>query len=118
MEEAAAETAALPPPNGAASPIKPVHELYGELLLDLGRPAEAANEFERSLALMPNRPRSLLGLARAAVALGDLARAADPYEMLAEMWAGREERPEMLEARSFWREHLATNLSRSRPRPR
>jgi tetratricopeptide (TPR) repeat protein len=118
MDEAAAETAALPPPNGAASPIKPVHELYGELLLDLGRPAEAAEKFGTSLELMPNRPRSLLGLGRAAVALGDLVRAADPYETLAEMWAGQEERPEMLEARSFWREHLATNLSRSRPRPR
>jgi hypothetical protein len=111
LDEAEAELASLPPPNGAASPIKPVHELYGELLLDLGRPAAAAAKFETSLELMPNRPRSLLGLARAAVALGDVARAADPYEALAEMWAGREERPEMLEARRFWREHLGTRHS-------
>jgi hypothetical protein len=40
-------------------------------------------------------------------------RAAKPYETLAELWAGREERPEMLEARRFWREHLADN---QRPR--
>ena len=106
MDEAEAEVGLLPPPNGAASPIKPVHELYGELLLDLGRPAEAAEKFEASLRLMPNRPRSLLGLGRAAMAAGDHVRAADPYERLAEMWAGREELPEMLEARRFWRQHL------------
>ncbi|MGE0157902.1 MAG: hypothetical protein AB7T31_00745 [Gemmatimonadales bacterium] len=106
MDEAEAQVAALPPPNGAAAPIKPVHELYGELLLDLGRPDLAAEKFETSLRLMPNRPRSLLGLGRAALAMGDEARAARPYETLAELWAGREERPEMLEARRFWRRHV------------
>jgi hypothetical protein len=112
MDEAEAEVDALPPPNGAATPIKPVHELYGELLLDLGRPEDAAEKFEASLALMPNRPRSLLGLGRAALASGDLTRAAGPYETLAELWAGRESRPEMLEARRFWREHLGGNHPR------
>jgi hypothetical protein len=107
LDEAEALIDALPAPNGAASPIKPVHELYGELLFDLGRPAEAAEKFQRSLALMPNRPRSLLGLARAALATGDRARAAEAYETLAELWAGREGRPEMIEARRFWRAELA-----------
>jgi tetratricopeptide (TPR) repeat protein len=120
LDEAVAAGERLPPPNGAASPIKPTLELYGELLLDFGRPVEAAEKFEASLALMPNRPRSLLGLGRAALAAGDHARAAQPYETLAELWAGREDRPEMLEARRFWREHLAENgrarqrLTRSR----
>jgi tetratricopeptide (TPR) repeat protein len=109
LDDAVAAAERLPPPNGAASPIKPTLELHGELLLEWGRPLEAAEKFEASLALMPNRPRSLLGLGRAALAAGDHARAAKPYETLAELWAGREERPEMLEARRFWREHLAEN---------
>jgi hypothetical protein len=40
------------------------------------------------------------------MAVGDAARAALPYETLAEMWAGRAELPEMLEARRFWRVYL------------
>ena len=30
------------PPNGAANPVKPPYELYGELLLELGHPDAAA----------------------------------------------------------------------------
>lgn len=97
---------ALPPPRGAASPIKPVHELYGELLMDLGRPAEAVGRFEASLLRMPNRPRSLLGIGRAYVALGTPMMAGAAYETVAEMWAGREDLPGMIEAREFWRMHL------------
>jgi predicted Zn-dependent protease len=106
MDRAQAADEALPPPRGAASPIKPVHELYGELLMDLGRPAEAVEKFEASLLRMPNRPRSLLGLGRAYVAMGTPLMAGDAYERIAEMWAGREELPGMLEAREFWRMHL------------
>jgi tetratricopeptide (TPR) repeat protein len=106
MDRAQAADEALPPPRGAASPIKPVHELYGELLMDLGRPAEAVGKFEASLLRMPNRPRSLLGVGRAYVALGTPMMAGEAYERLAEMWAGREELPGMLEAREFWRMHL------------
>lgn len=107
MDRAEAAVEALPPPRGAASPIKPVHELYGELLLDLGRPAEAVQKFERSLLRMPNRPRSLLGYGRAHVALGTPMMAGDAYERIAEMWAGREDIPGMQEAREFWRMHLS-----------
>ncbi|HUF76664.1 MAG TPA: hypothetical protein VMM35_10315, partial [Longimicrobiales bacterium] len=90
LDEAEALVEALPPPNGAATPIKPVHELYGELLMAFDRPGEAALKFEESLRLMPNRPRSLLGLGRAYVALGRPMMAGPSYESLAEMWAGRE----------------------------
>jgi hypothetical protein len=55
---------------------------------------------------MPRRPHSLLGAARAYVALGRPMMAAPSYETLAEMWAGREDLEGMLEARSFWRMHL------------
>ena len=45
MDEAAALKVAMRPPNGTASPIKPVHELYGEMLLELDRPADAIAKF-------------------------------------------------------------------------
>ncbi len=106
MDRAQAADEALPPPRGAATPVKPVHELYGELLLDFGRPAEAAVKFEQSLLRMPNRARSLLGLGRAYVALGAPMMAGFAYETIAEMWAGREDLPGMQEARDFWRMHL------------
>ncbi|MDH3208539.1 MAG: hypothetical protein OEO79_18210 [Gemmatimonadota bacterium] len=106
MDRAQAVDEALPPPRGAASPIKPVHELYGELLMDLGRPAEAVGKFEASLLRMPNRPRSLLGIGRTYVALGTPMMAGDAYEQIAELWAGREDIPGMIEARQFWRMHL------------
>ncbi len=90
MDQAQAADEAMAPPRGAASPIKPVHELYGEILLDLGRPADAVEKFETSLVRMPNRPRSLLGLARAQAAVGNRDAAVEAYEQLTEVWAGRE----------------------------
>jgi hypothetical protein len=106
MDRAQALDETRPPPRGAASPIKPVHELYGELLADFGRPGDAVAKFEASLLRMPNRPRSLLGLGRAYVAMGTPMMAGDAYETIAEMWAGREDLPGMQEARQFWRMHL------------
>jgi tetratricopeptide (TPR) repeat protein len=90
MDEAQAIVEAGADPRGAASPVKPVHELYGEILLDLGRPAEAIEKFETSLQRMPNRPRSLLGLARAYARSGDREMAAENYEQLTQVWAGRD----------------------------
>jgi tetratricopeptide (TPR) repeat protein len=90
MDEAATIVEAMAPPRGSANPIKPVHELYGELLLELDRPEWAAKMFETSLLRMPRRPRSLIGLARASVAAGDDVTAAEAYEELLDVWAGRD----------------------------
>ncbi len=103
MDEAVAIVEAMRPPRGAASPIKPVHELYGEILLDLGRPADAIERFETSLLQMPNRPRSLLGVARAHAATGNDEDAAKAYEKLTEVWAGRESFDGYQEAMRFLR---------------
>ncbi len=43
-------------------PVLPPRELYAEMLLAAGRPAEARKVFEASLARQPNRARSLAGL--------------------------------------------------------
>jgi hypothetical protein len=40
----------------------PPRELYGEMLLAAGRPAEARQAFEAALARQPNRARSLEGV--------------------------------------------------------
>ena len=89
MDEAEAEVMTMAPPRGSASPVKPLHELYGELLLDLDMPDKAIEKFEMSLQRMPNRPRSLLGLARAHAANGDAAMAAEAYAKVADLWRGR-----------------------------
>ena len=66
MDEAVSIADRLGLPNGAVRPIKPAHELYGEILLELGRPQQAMTQFETSLQRTPNRRLSLRGLARAA----------------------------------------------------
>jgi tetratricopeptide (TPR) repeat protein len=101
MDEAIALVETLRPPNGAASPVKPPYELYGEILLELGRPAEARAKFDTSLLRMPNRMRSLLGAARAAVASGDRSSARAHYGTLAGYWAGATDDAVYVEASQF-----------------
>jgi predicted negative regulator of RcsB-dependent stress response len=45
-------------------PLAPARELLGDLLLELGRPAEAAAEYRASLQREPNRRHALLRLGR------------------------------------------------------
>ncbi len=70
------------PPSGPTYPMKPSHELYGEILLTAGKAEEARAQFEESMARTPNRTASLLGLARAATALGDADAAGRAYSTL------------------------------------
>ena len=91
------------PPQGAAYPTKPVHELYAESLLEAGQTAQAIKMFEISLRRTPNRPLSLLGLARAQVKMGNAMEASEPYKKLTEIWENKDF-PEVLEAKR----HLAS----------
>ncbi len=81
---------AMRPPNGAPNPLKPIHELYGEALLEANRADEATGVFAKSLARTPNRPLSLLGLARAYAALGNEDAARKQYQKLADVWKDRD----------------------------
>lgn len=63
-------------------PILPARELLGDLLMDLGRPAEALPQYEASIAKEPNRFRGLYGAGLAAERAGDLARAKTHFEKL------------------------------------
>ena len=40
-------------------PIIPAHELYGSMLMDMGRPAEARKHFEETLRRTPGRPKAI-----------------------------------------------------------
>ncbi|RMH40784.1 MAG: hypothetical protein D6688_12440, partial [Alphaproteobacteria bacterium] len=83
---AAEREAALPYEYGPPDIVKPSHELYGELLLVAGRPAEARARFEAALARAPRRALSLLGLARAAEAAGDAEAARTALADLDTVW--------------------------------
>jgi Tfp pilus assembly protein PilF len=74
-------------PNGAANPLKPVHELSGEALLRAGEAEQAAVAFEQSLARTPNRPWSLLCAARSYAQSNNSGKAAEKYEALLAVWA-------------------------------
>lgn len=65
LEEAADIEAHMGPPSGPPDPLQPSHELLGEVLLQLGRPAEARGAFRTALERTPNRTRSVKGLAAA-----------------------------------------------------
>ena len=88
MREATALEDAMPVEYGPPPDVKPAHELFGEMLLQAGRPQEAQQEFARALALAPKRALSLLGLGRAAAAAGDRATATRAYRELREIWHG------------------------------
>ena len=88
-------------PRGPATPIKPAHELYGEILFDLDRPVDAVAQFERSLLRTPNRTLSLFGLARAAAAAGNRELAREQYQKLVDQWRGTGDAASIQEARAF-----------------
>ena len=101
LKEAVKLEESNPPPNGAADPVKPSHELLGEVLLETGNPSEAAKAFEASLLRMPNRARSLLGSARSHAAAGDRATASERFQKLVEIWGGHQELPGYQEAERY-----------------
>jgi tetratricopeptide (TPR) repeat protein len=83
-------------------PIIPAHELYGSLLMEMGRPAEARKHFEETLRRTPGRPKAMAGIARAAEATGDRETARTQYTRLLEMWKRADsDRPELVAAQRF-----------------
>src|SRR5436309_7972494 len=81
-------------------PVLPARELEGDLLLAVQQPAAAAQAYRRTLALSPNRARSLFGLAQAAAQAGDLAVARATYQQFLNVTAQADgARPEIAIAR-------------------
>ena len=102
MREATKLEEELSPPSGPPDFFKPSHELLGEILLQAGRPAEAAEQFAVALRRQPGRARALLGAARAAAASKDGAKAVAAYNTLLKQWQRADATlPELREARSY-----------------
>jgi hypothetical protein len=64
LRKAAADETALPYEFGPPTIHKPGNELLGEVLLELGRPTEAAAAFDAALELAPGRVLSIQGRQR------------------------------------------------------
>jgi len=83
----------------------PARELFGDMLLAAGKPAEALVEYEKSQLREPNRYRGLLGAGQAAAQAGNRDKARYYFAKLVEM-AGTGVRSTDLQA---VREYLASN---------
>jgi tetratricopeptide (TPR) repeat protein len=85
LRSAAALEDSLPFEFGPPAVEKPSHELVGEVLLEMGRFAEARTQLDAALARTPARPRVLDDLARVAEGTGDAARAAELRRTVADI---------------------------------
>ena len=101
MERATALQARMPKPIGRPYPVKGADELFGEILLQVGRPKEAVTWFERALARTPNRSRAVLGLARAAAKAGEVTKSRRAFQQFLANWRLADPGlPELQEARA------------------
>jgi tetratricopeptide (TPR) repeat protein len=91
LDEVTAAEEAMPMDFGPPIIVKPTNELYGEVLLQLGRPEEARLQFEKALERAPRRTLSLAGLAQAAKGMGQAAAGAGACAELASIYAGADE---------------------------
>ena len=84
--------------------VLPARELYADMLLELGRNAEALTQYQLVLAGSPNRTNALLGAARAASEHGDVAAARGYYSTaVAQTSSGDPSRAGLEEARNYLR---------------
>lgn len=86
LEAALALEAKMSYDFGPPVPVKPVEELYGEILLGLGRAQEALAPLERALERNPRRAATLLLHVRAARAAGEAELARRGAEQLRAIW--------------------------------
>jgi tetratricopeptide (TPR) repeat protein len=83
-------------------PVLPASEQLGDLLIELGKPAEALTQYRSDLAASPNRLNGLYGAARAARLSGDAAAARQYYgKLLAVCVRADGARDQVAEAREF-----------------
>ena len=84
------------------SPVVPARELLGEMLLEVGQPAEALQAFESAAKREPNRLRGIFDSARAATLSGDRDKARTYYARLAALAGnGDGARAEVQQAKAY-----------------
>ena len=106
MQEAVELEGSTPKPAVTPAATLPASELLGDLLIELGRPAEAADAYRAALQRFPRRFNGTLGLARALAQTGDSAGAAAVYRDLLQI-AEHGTRASIGEARDFVKAHPA-----------
>ena len=102
IEEAAALEGTVEKHPITPGALLPPYEALGDLLLELGRNAEALAAFEASDARWPGRFNTLLGAGHAALAIDEEAAAQEHFSRLLEI-AGESERPILAEVRALTR---------------
>jgi hypothetical protein len=81
---------------------KPARELYGVMLLESGKPAEALVAFEATMKKEPNRLGAYLGAAKAAEKAGDNAKAQEYYKKVVTIAGDADKsRTDVSDARAF-----------------
>ncbi|MBW3569627.1 MAG: alpha/beta fold hydrolase [Gemmatimonadetes bacterium] len=88
LRAAAEQWEALAFAYGPPGTVKPPRERAAEILLAVGRPAEALAELEQAEGMAPGRSLARLYRARALLALGRRDEAAREYRELAGVWQG------------------------------
>ncbi len=63
-----------------------IEKLLGDMLMELGKPEEAALAYEDQLSRSQLRTNSLLGFARASAQAGNTAASREAYRALADIW--------------------------------
>lgn len=102
FEEGLALEESMNPPTGPPDVIKPIHELYGEVLLEMGDPQAAMESFAIALERTPKRSASLLGMARAAEEINDRSTAYQYYQEFLQNWENADpNQAEIPEAEQF-----------------
>ena len=85
--------------NGKGEIELPAREMLGDLLMQIGRPADALAEYEKSMTIDPNRFNGLFGAGTAAEAIGDKSKARKYFaQLLKNCSGGSPTRTELLHA--------------------
>ncbi len=102
MREAAALEDSVDKHPVTPGAVLPARELLGDMLVLLGKPAEALEAYEANLRISPNRFKSLYGAGDAAELAGNLEKAKSYYSELVQLTEKAEsDRPEIQKAKQF-----------------
>ena len=102
MKEAVAIEDSIDDLSQPPYPVIPAHELFGTLLIELNRPADAREQFLQALKRTPGRPKAVYGLAQIAQVTGHREEARQRYEEFLALWKNADaDRPELAIANEF-----------------
>jgi tetratricopeptide (TPR) repeat protein len=106
MKEAVAIEDSIDDLSQPPYPIIPARELFGTLLIELNRPADAGEQFLQTLRRTPGRPKAIYGVAQAAQATGDQEVAQQRYREFLALWKNADpDRPELAIANEYLAKH-------------